>query len=162
MLLPKKKIKKPSSARLDGIVNKLTSAARLREEKGDGTPVKKMPIQSMMKRKKKCGQCDNCKRANCGSCSSCQDMPRFGGPGKMKQACKLRKCLASVSTVSNTSFASVSAVGQSSSSLLDVTWIPSHPILNILDRARLARRPYLSTPLFPAILPLPAHPHPPS
>ena len=111
LLLPKKKIKKPSSARLDGIVNKLTSAARLREEKGDGSPVKKMPIQSKMKRKNKCSQCDNCKRANCGSCISCQDMPRFGGPGKMKQACKLRKCLASVSTVSNTSLASVSAVG---------------------------------------------------
>ena len=124
MLLPKKKIKKPSSARLDGIVNKLTSAARLREEKGDGSPVKKMPIQSKMKRKNKCGQCDNCKRANCGSCISCQDMPRFGGPGKMKQACKLRKCLASVSTVSNTSLASVSAVGQSSSSLLNVTVAP--------------------------------------
>ena len=89
MLLPKKKIKKPSSARLDGIVNKLTSAARLREEMSDNSPVKKMPIQSKMKRKNKCGQCDNCKKANCGSCSSCQDMPRFGGPGKMKQACKL-------------------------------------------------------------------------
>ena len=38
LLLPKKKIRKLSSARLDGIVNKLTSAARLREEKSNGSP----------------------------------------------------------------------------------------------------------------------------
>ena len=88
-------------------------------------------MQSMMKNK--CGQCNNCKRANCGSCSSCQDMPRFGGPGKMKQACNLRKCLASVYTVSNTSFASVSAVGQSSSSLLNVTVAPPNTKKRIMD-----------------------------
>ena len=53
----------------------------------------------------------------------CQDL--VARPGKMKQACKLRKCLASASTVSNTSLASsVSAVGQSSSSLLNATVAP--------------------------------------
>ena len=52
----------------------------------------------------------------------CQDS--VARPGKMKQACKLQKCLASVSTVSNTSLASVSAVGQSSSSLPNVTVAP--------------------------------------
>ena len=50
MLLPKNNIKK-FSARLDGTVKKLTSAARLREEKGDGSPVKKIPVQSKMKNK---------------------------------------------------------------------------------------------------------------
>jgi hypothetical protein len=45
------------------------------------------------KKKKKCGTCDNCKMANCGTCVTCKDMKSFGGEGKMKQACKMRKCV---------------------------------------------------------------------
>ena len=29
----------------------------------------------------------------CGECNHCKDMPKFGGPGKVKQACVQRKCL---------------------------------------------------------------------
>ena len=46
-----------------------------------------------MKRKNRCGDCDGCRAANCGSCPHCRDMIKFGGPGKMKQACVNRVCL---------------------------------------------------------------------
>ena len=39
-----------------------------------------------------CQNCENCKRDNCGSCKVCMTMPRFGGDGRNKQACKMRRC----------------------------------------------------------------------
>ncbi|XP_065889198.1 DNA (cytosine-5)-methyltransferase 1-like [Dysidea avara] len=41
---------------------------------------------------RRCGLCDNCLQADCGQCKYCKDKPRFGGPGKMKQACSKKKC----------------------------------------------------------------------
>ena len=32
-------------------------------------------------------------RANCGTCKNCLDMPKFGGPNRIRQACMKRKCL---------------------------------------------------------------------
>ena len=43
-------------------------------------------------RKRRCGECEGCKRQNCGECIYCKDSKRFGGPNKMKQACKERIC----------------------------------------------------------------------
>ena len=43
-------------------------------------------------RKRRCGECEGCKRQNCGECIYCKDSKRFGGPNKMKQACKERTC----------------------------------------------------------------------
>lgn len=43
-------------------------------------------------KRKRCGTCDGCKTQDCGKCSYCRDMVKFGGPGKKKQACILRKC----------------------------------------------------------------------
>ena len=44
-------------------------------------------------RNRKCGECPACLvRTDCGTCSNCLDMPKFGGPGKKRQTCKLRKC----------------------------------------------------------------------
>lgn len=40
----------------------------------------------------RCGECLGCTSSNCGSCKYCHDNPRFGGPGKLKQACAKRKC----------------------------------------------------------------------
>ena len=40
----------------------------------------------------RCGRCDGCKRVDCGKCVFCKDKPKFGGPGKKKQRCKLRIC----------------------------------------------------------------------
>eukprot|EP00978_Attheya_sp_CCMP212_P034894 scaffold148980_cov51-Attheya_sp.AAC.3 len=45
-------------------------------------------------RMSRCGQCHTCTLQDCGECSHCRDMPKFGGPGKMKQCCSRRgKCL---------------------------------------------------------------------
>ena len=42
---------------------------------------------------KRCRECEGCLAPNCGECIFCLDMPRFGGPGRMKQACEKRACL---------------------------------------------------------------------
>ena len=43
-------------------------------------------------KRKRCGSCDGCRRPDCGVCVLCKDKPKFGGPGKRKQCCELRKC----------------------------------------------------------------------
>ena len=43
-------------------------------------------------RKRRCGQCEGCRTPNCGVCGACVDMPRFGGKGSCKQACRMRRC----------------------------------------------------------------------
>ena len=42
---------------------------------------------------KRCKECEGCLASNCGECVFCLDMPKFGGPGRMKQACEKRACL---------------------------------------------------------------------
>ncbi|XP_025835356.1 DNA (cytosine-5)-methyltransferase PliMCI-like, partial [Agrilus planipennis] len=43
-------------------------------------------------RKKRCGVCEACQTPDCGQCSHCKDMKKFGGSGRSKQACRLRRC----------------------------------------------------------------------
>ncbi|XP_060530589.1 DNA (cytosine-5)-methyltransferase PliMCI-like isoform X2 [Cylas formicarius] len=43
-------------------------------------------------KKHRCGVCEACQSPDCGECNFCRDMLKFGGPGKMKQSCKARKC----------------------------------------------------------------------
>ncbi len=33
-------------------------------------------------------------RTECGECHFCKDMKKFGGPGRMKQSCIMRQCIA--------------------------------------------------------------------
>ncbi len=35
--------------------------------------------------------CAGCTKQNCGKCKMCLDMPKFGGKGKKKQKCLLRR-----------------------------------------------------------------------
>jgi len=42
---------------------------------------------------KACTKCTGCRQGNCGECEYCLDMPRFGGPGVIKQKCKDRVCV---------------------------------------------------------------------
>merc|ERR1712059_216108 len=42
---------------------------------------------------KACAKCSGCRNTNCGECMYCEDMPRFGGPGVMKQKCETRVCV---------------------------------------------------------------------
>ena len=40
----------------------------------------------------RCGSCSACTRDDCGQCRYYLDTVKFGGPGKKRQACILRKC----------------------------------------------------------------------
>ncbi|KAG5834900.1 hypothetical protein ANANG_G00266470 [Anguilla anguilla] len=42
------------------------------------------------------GKCEACMRTECGECHFCKDMKKFGGPGRMKQSCIMRQCIAPV------------------------------------------------------------------
>ncbi|XP_072514412.1 lysine (K)-specific demethylase 2Bb isoform X2 [Salminus brasiliensis] len=48
------------------------------------------------RRRTRCRRCEACVRAECGQCHFCKDMRKFGGPGRMKQTCILRQCIAPV------------------------------------------------------------------
>ena len=52
---------------------------------------KKGPVQ-------KCGFCQGCLRPDCGICRQCVDMVKFGGPGKLKEKCRMRSCSAQIQT----------------------------------------------------------------
>lgn len=43
-------------------------------------------------RRKRCGVCEACQNPDCGACTHCKDMLKFGGSGRSKQACKMRRC----------------------------------------------------------------------
>ena len=45
-------------------------------------------------RRVRCKRCEPCTRADCRECNFCKDMKKFGGPGRMKQSCISRQCLA--------------------------------------------------------------------
>ncbi|XP_063291047.1 lysine-specific demethylase 2A isoform X1 [Pelobates fuscus] len=46
------------------------------------------------RRRVRCRKCQACIMRECGTCHYCKDMKKFGGPGRMKQSCVLRQCLA--------------------------------------------------------------------
>ncbi|XP_042314779.1 lysine-specific demethylase 2A [Sceloporus undulatus] len=53
------------------------------------------PIVSGARRRRvRCRKCKACVQGECGMCHYCRDMKKFGGPGRMKQSCVLRQCLA--------------------------------------------------------------------
>jgi len=51
---------------------------------------------SARRRRTRCKKCEACSRADCGDCHFCKDMKKFGGPGRMKQSCIARQCMAPV------------------------------------------------------------------
>ncbi|XP_016331058.1 lysine-specific demethylase 2A-like [Sinocyclocheilus anshuiensis] len=58
-------------------------------------PVKPASNMSVLRRRRvRCKRCEACMRKECGDCNFCRDMKKFGGPGKLKQTCVLRQCLA--------------------------------------------------------------------
>ncbi len=59
----------------------------------------------LRRRRVRCKRCEACLRTECGDCNFCRDMKKFGGPGKLKQTCVLRQCLAvSVHFIYNVAF----------------------------------------------------------
>ncbi|XP_071945261.1 lysine-specific demethylase 2A-like isoform X2 [Antedon mediterranea] len=79
-------IKKPNST--SGLKFKPGNANRPRSKAG--------VIISARRRRTRCRNCDNCLRSDCGQCNFCKDMKKFGGPGRMKQSCINRQCLAPI------------------------------------------------------------------
>ncbi|XP_028850901.1 lysine (K)-specific demethylase 2Ba isoform X2 [Denticeps clupeoides] len=51
---------------------------------------------SARRRRTRCRKCEACVRTECGECHFCKDMKKFGGPGRMKQSCIMRQCIAPV------------------------------------------------------------------
>ncbi|XP_063064809.1 neurofilament heavy polypeptide-like isoform X2 [Engraulis encrasicolus] len=45
------------------------------------------------RQRRMCFKCVACQRKDCGKCNFCLDMVKFGGRGRLKQKCKLRRCL---------------------------------------------------------------------
>ncbi|CAG0913770.1 unnamed protein product [Notodromas monacha] len=45
------------------------------------------------RRRLRCKACEACLRSDCGVCVFCVDMPKFGGRGRLRQACHERQCL---------------------------------------------------------------------
>uniref|UniRef100_A0A6P8P528 [histone H3]-dimethyl-L-lysine(36) demethylase n=1 Tax=Geotrypetes seraphini TaxID=260995 RepID=A0A6P8P528_GEOSA len=51
-------------------------------------------VSGVRRRRVRCRKCTACTQRECGVCHYCKDMKKFGGPGRMKQSCVLRQCLA--------------------------------------------------------------------
>ncbi|XP_056295326.1 lysine-specific demethylase 2A [Pseudoliparis swirei] len=56
-------------------------------------PTKRYSISALRRRRVRCKRCGACCRKECGNCQFCNDMRKFGGPGRMKKGCMLRRCL---------------------------------------------------------------------
>ena len=57
-----------------------------------------VPVSSASKKggrnPRRCGECAACLNvSNCKKCRFCKDMPKYGGPGRMRQKCIKRQCL---------------------------------------------------------------------
>ncbi|KAL8580311.1 hypothetical protein ACOMHN_030935 [Nucella lapillus] len=51
---------------------------------------------TIRRRRTRCKKCEPCTRSECGECNFCKDMRKFGGPGRMKQTCVSRQCMAPI------------------------------------------------------------------
>nr|XP_015209467.1 PREDICTED: lysine-specific demethylase 2A [Lepisosteus oculatus] len=57
-------------------------------------PPRPASVSALRRRRVRCKRCAACLRQECGVCNFCRDMKKFGGPGRLKQTCVLRQCLA--------------------------------------------------------------------
>lgn len=73
-------------------------ANRPKPKTGPTTSAVKMPSSrsssGARRRRTRCRKCEACLRNECGECHFCRDMKKFGGPGRMKQSCIMRQCIA--------------------------------------------------------------------
>lgn len=84
----------------------LTLCVSLFQNRAVGRPKGKLGTASAVKlaanrttagarrRRTRCRKCEACLRTECGECHFCKDMKKFGGPGRMKQSCIMRQCIA--------------------------------------------------------------------
>lgn len=84
----------------------LTSCIWLFQNRAVGRPKGKLGAASAVKlaanrttagarrRRTRCRKCEACLRTECGEYHFYKDMKKFGGPGRMKQSCIMRQCIA--------------------------------------------------------------------
>ncbi|XP_072909851.1 lysine-specific demethylase 2B-like isoform X5 [Hemitrygon akajei] len=75
------------------------ASARLKPRPTPSSGPKILPHKSTSgarRRRTRCRKCEACLRTECGECHFCKDMKKFGGPGRMKQSCIKRQCIAPV------------------------------------------------------------------
>ncbi|XP_051891245.1 lysine-specific demethylase 2B-like isoform X4 [Pristis pectinata] len=73
------------------------ASARLKPRPAPSSGPKILPHKSTSgarRRRTRCRKCEACLRTECGECHFCKDMKKFGGPGRMKQSCIKRQCIA--------------------------------------------------------------------
>ena len=51
-------------------------------------PKQSFSIKGNRRRRIRCKNCETCLGSDCLACIYCQDQTKYGGPGKMKQACE--------------------------------------------------------------------------
>ncbi|KAF7667541.1 hypothetical protein LDENG_00057710 [Lucifuga dentata] len=85
---PKKTIKpRPPNRPKPKMATSPASAVKLSASRG---------TSGARRRRTRCRRCEACLRTECGECHFCKDMKKFGGPGRMKQSCIMRQCIAPV------------------------------------------------------------------
>ena len=72
--------------------NKLAVNARGEDYPLTSTPIKQRNAERRKKRGMRCGKCAQCNMSDCGKCTECKNKVKFGGDGRMKQACSLKIC----------------------------------------------------------------------
>ncbi|XP_068245730.1 lysine-specific demethylase 2A-like isoform X2 [Palaemon carinicauda] len=67
---------------------------RKRRRNSDDVRVVGFPpnVSKIRHRRVRCKLCEPCTRDDCRQCLYCLDMIKYGGPGVMKQSCKMKKC----------------------------------------------------------------------
>ncbi|PNJ82265.1 KDM2B isoform 10, partial [Pongo abelii] len=84
-------------ALLEGVKNR--AVGRPKGKLGPASAVKlaaNRTTAGARRRRTRCRKCEACLRTECGECHFCKDMKKFGGPGRMKQSCIMRQCIAPV------------------------------------------------------------------
>jgi len=63
---------------------------RKRLSLSDISGLKREQVQQRSKKKRRCFKCSNCRVRDCLKCAACLDMKKYGGPQRMKKACRNR------------------------------------------------------------------------
>merc|ERR1712142_263786 len=61
-------------------------------KKSEGSKKRSFKVTRKRKIGLRCGKCERCKMADCGECKMCKNKVKFGGDGRLKQACRLKIC----------------------------------------------------------------------
>ncbi|XP_045134294.1 lysine-specific demethylase 2A-like [Portunus trituberculatus] len=70
------------------------SGIKRRRRNSDENRIVGLPpnVAKVRHRRVRCKLCESCLREDCRKCGFCLDMVKYGGPGTMKQTCKMKKC----------------------------------------------------------------------